>query len=586
MNEQEKIKGFSQSITNFKDLPVIMEAAMKIMNISNAEGASSRAFAKDTLSIEIEGPCQPQVTLVDIPGLISTTTRGISDADIEMVGEITNHYICQQRTICLPVVQATNDLANQSILQKVRKFDPKGERTLGIITKVDVPSPGSGTEARFLELAKNEDVFFKLGWHVVKNRKYEVRDFTIEERNASEAMFFAGSKFGSLPKDNIGIGALRLRLSRLLFEHIKNELPHLSDELDCALRSAKNHASLLGDPRSTLEECRMYLVRLSMGCQEVCKEGIQGHYENQCFKTDSDKSIPFNSEPPVTRLRALVQHANNDFAEKLRTRGHKYTIRPGMSNGEASKWVETMLIGSRGTELIGQFNPYLIAELYWEQSAPWEKLASDHIEKIYQLCENFLSGVLAHQAPQDVKERFWSSIVADGLNERREAAIHELKEIIQDNKCAPINYNHYYTDNLQKQRGERFKAQLQPTDYRSNTSVLESAVAAFSSKTAANMEKFSCEEALDCLVSIYKVQEKVFLANVTTQVVERHLVRGLDRIFSPLRIINLPNYKIEAIVAEPEYIKGQRLFLADRVKKLEEGQQIFRGAMNSAMTLI
>lgn len=66
---------------------------------------------------------------------------------------------------------------------------------------------------------------------------------------------------------------------------------------------------------------------------------------------------------------------------------------------------------------------------------------------------------------------------------------------------------------------------------------------------------------------------------MTTQVVERHVVRGLDEILSPLKVISLAQDKIEAIVSEPSATKRQRQFLADRVKKLEDGQEIFRGVM-------
>lgn len=45
---------------------------MRTMGIGDASSLASeaRAFAKDVLSIEIEGPSRPQLTLVDLPGLI------------------------------------------------------------------------------------------------------------------------------------------------------------------------------------------------------------------------------------------------------------------------------------------------------------------------------------------------------------------------------------------------------------------------------------------------------------------------------------------------------------------------------------
>ena len=221
-NEQTPFKAFKESITNFVELPLIISAAMDVMGIGDlASGSKSRASARDILSIEIEGPSRPQLTLVDIPGLIQTGTKGITKADVELVGEITDQYIKQPRTICLAVVSAASDPANQSILTKVREVDPDGDRTLGIITKPDTLPSGSGSEAAYIELAKNHNIFFKLGWHVLKNRKFEERDFDLVERNLAEAAYFRTSNFKVLPDHLVGVDTLRIRLSKLLFEHVK-----------------------------------------------------------------------------------------------------------------------------------------------------------------------------------------------------------------------------------------------------------------------------------------------------------------------------------------------------------------------------
>jgi hypothetical protein len=62
-------------------------------------------------------------------------------------------------------------------------------------------------------------------------------------------------------------------------------------------------------------------------------------------------------------------------------------------------------------------------------------------------------------------------------------------------------------------------------------------------------------------------------------VIERHIARDLHEIFSPMVMVNLPDSKVESIVSEPRTTKSQRAFLADRIKKLEDGQEIFRGMM-------
>jgi hypothetical protein len=123
-----------------------------------------------------------------------------------------------------------------------------------------------------------------------------------------------------------------------------------------------------------------------------------------------------------------------------------------------------------------------------------------------------------------------------------------------------------------------------------------------------NMEDFSCEEALDCLLAIYKVsqtcrwliasrvststrryllanaplkvQQKIFIANVTTQVIERHIARGLQNIFSPMVLVGMSDEKVLKLVSEPSATNRQRVFLIDRIRKLDDGQEIFRAMMD------
>ena len=63
------------------------------------------------------------------------------------------------------------------------------------------------------------------------------------------------------------------------------------------------------------------------------------------------------------------------------------------------------------------------------------------------------------------------------------------------------------------------------------------------------------------------------------QVIERHMVRGLDKIFSPLDVNNLSDKKILKLAANPTSVKRQRDFLLDRRQKLLSGKSIFRDIM-------
>ena len=553
-DEQANIKTFEESITNFDELPNIMNTAMAVMDVggNSSSGSKPRAFARDVLSIEIEGPSRPQLTLVDIPGLIQTDTKGVTKADVDLVGEITDQYITQPRTICLAVVSGANDYANQKILTKVREVDPEGDRTLGIITKPDRLDSGSGSERAFIELAQNQDIHFKPGWHVLKNRKFEERDFSLMERNEAEEKYFRTSNFKCLPADCVGIDALRVRLSKLLFEHVRQELPKLRSDLEEALTAATKQLNAMGDRRSTSADCKVYLTKLSQNYQEVCKAALGGHYEGQFFNRElgPDLTTSFDLTSTTRRLRAAIQYLNTGFSEIIRVNGHKYEFdmsskadtegtkshlrplklpelhksatasRPGspikMDREDALAWARLILIRSRGRELVGNLNPLLVSELFWEQCSKWHDLAVVHLDQVHEVCTRFSDMLLEDKCPKDIIARVRTSLVQDTLKARYDNALLELERIIEDTKDYPINYNHYYTETIHKLRQKRNKNALASCikdatpwkDFEGRTTVdVNKVIAAFSQDNDPAMENVSCEEALDCLFAIYMVKQ-------------------------------------------------------------------------------
>lgn len=537
-SEKDSIKAFTETITDFEQLPAIMDKAMDIMGIGGT-GSQTSAFARDVLSIEIEGPFRPQLTLVDLPGLIQNETKGVTAADVELVREITDRYISQSRTIILAVVSATNDYANQGILTKARKVDPDGERTLGIITKPDRLPAGSGSEGAYISLARNEDIFFKLGWHVVKNRSFEEGASSFAERNAAEASYFRQSNFSCLPKENTGIESLRERLSKLLFDHVKQELPKLHSDLNKALDESEQQLQMLGIRRSSPEDCREYLMQLSLEFHKVCGSAVKGQYEGMYFKYASDATFTSQSHCAVRRLRAMVQKLNSDFSKTLLVSGHTYfldrsdevesseldvdlsipTANPTkpveLSHTEALRWVLRAIIRNRGRELQGNFNPLIIGELFWEQSARWGSIATDHIDDVVHLCRKFLNDLLHDLCPKDVQSRLSSSHIEEAIKSRCMAATEELKEILEDLKEHPINYNDTYTNTVEKCRISRESEALascveNATNHTTSPGIdIDSLCLEFSKNRNPDMDIYSCEGALDGLTAIYEVSCKL-----------------------------------------------------------------------------
>lgn len=631
--EKMSINAFDKNIDGFDDLPAVMDTAMTVMGI-NKDDKSGKTFAEDVLSIEIEGPNRPQLTLVDIPGLIATATGSATDADVALVAAITDRYIAEPRTICLAVVAGGSHHATQAILERVRQVDPKGNRTLGIITKPDrIESEGS--QATYLGLAQNSDIKLKLGWHVIKNRTAKEARYTLDQRKSAEAEWFSTSAFKGLSSDQIGIDSLRKRLSLVLFEHIRRELPKLKAEVESKLDAVEQELRLMGKTRSTAQQCKTFLTEMSMRYYQTCKAAMDGHYESGYFQPGFEIS---DLKKTSRRARAVIQTFNIEFETAVRKNGRKYHIgglddagdssdhEEGMEGREetdpdsqelvnsadfqwpckpksvskraALKWVQTKMKAARGKELVGSFNPLLIGELFWEQSSKWHEFASSHLERIAEFCTDFLKGLLEEECPSDVHDRLWDIIEVE-LKTRKQAADDELQKIRADFKEHPSNYNHYYTDTITKYRRDeqtkRLKVSIQacfPKPIQGSTQIdLASALSSFSQNCNPDMESHAGEEALMSLMSLYKVmsslspinlrllmltcmqvKQKVFVDIITVQVIERHIVRGLEDILSPIVVSELDDEDVMSIAGEPKEVHHERIQLELKIKKLQEGR--------------
>jgi replication fork clamp-binding protein CrfC len=83
------------------------------------------------------------LTLVDLPGLTKVAI-GDQDRSIpQLIKEIVTNVIKSPNCIILAVSAGNTDLANSDSLKLAREVDPRGDRTIGVITKLDIMDKGT-----------------------------------------------------------------------------------------------------------------------------------------------------------------------------------------------------------------------------------------------------------------------------------------------------------------------------------------------------------------------------------------------------------------------------------------------------------
>lgn len=318
---KRQLQSFHSTITDYSELPDVIGAAGELMGLrgygSNVDGP---AFVEDVLRIKVIGRTGLHLSIVDLPGLISTASEEQTQADVDTVHRMVDSYIEKPRTIILAIVQASNDIANQSIIHKSKEFDKLGQRTVGVITKPDLIN--KGTEGRIALLAKNQDTTkLQLGFYILKNPTPEEmkQSITAQQRSSNAINFFSASPWREqgLDAGRVGIDKLRNSLQQLLDQHIERELPKVREEIRNMIKSTEKDLINLPKERHTVAHLRMYLCGLAVEYHSLGVSALSGDYHT----TYADFFSAQGEEIGSARLRALVHKANTDFSAHLREHG-------------------------------------------------------------------------------------------------------------------------------------------------------------------------------------------------------------------------------------------------------------------------
>ena len=157
---------------------------------------------------------------------------GDQPQDIEsMLKSMILKYISNPNSIILAVVTANTDIATSESLKIAKEVDPGGDRTLAVVTKLDIMD--TGTDAT--DLLTGKVIPVKLGIVGVVNRSQmnNVQGMGIKEAALNEMNFF--HKYYPQLANKHGTSYLARTLQRLITEHIRSSLPVLRQKIQVAM---------------------------------------------------------------------------------------------------------------------------------------------------------------------------------------------------------------------------------------------------------------------------------------------------------------------------------------------------------------
>lgn len=213
----------------------------KTLTDLNLAVPAEECVSDDPIRLSIYSPNVPDLSLTDLPGYIQVSGLDQPPELKQKIADLCDKYI-QAPNIILAISSADSDLANSTALRASRRVDPRGERTIGVVTKMDLVEPKRGAT-----ILDDKNYPLRLGYVGVVSRIPQTSGlFSRSTGNVTQAItrnesaYFSAhsAEFGERSGLAVGTTTLRQKLMHVLEQSMASSLQGTSDAIRQELEEA------------------------------------------------------------------------------------------------------------------------------------------------------------------------------------------------------------------------------------------------------------------------------------------------------------------------------------------------------------
>jgi dynamin 1-like protein len=211
------------------------------------------------ITLKLFAPSLPLLTMTDLPGLtsIAITDRGQPANMKDQLIQLVKTYTVSPSTLIMAILPARPDIEADMSMELLKQIDPKGERTIGILTKLDLMNEDTDIHC-YLENKVSKDLSLTYGYYGVRNKM----GATIAETIAAEKNYFRSHPTYQKPQyqSRLGVPQVASNLSTILLQSITQALPRVIDTLTHKEKEIHVEATRLGPSIPPNKEIRTTMI--------------------------------------------------------------------------------------------------------------------------------------------------------------------------------------------------------------------------------------------------------------------------------------------------------------------------------------
>ncbi|TYH10209.1 hypothetical protein E1A91_A07G151400v1 [Gossypium mustelinum] len=289
----------------------------EISDETDRETGRSKQISSVPIHLSIFSPNVVNLTLIDLPGLTKVAIEGQSETIVQDIESMVRSFIEKPNCIILAISPANQDLATSDAIKIAREVDPKGDRTFGVLTKIDLMDKGTNA----VDILEGKSYKLQFPWVGVVNRSQADINKSVDMIAARrrEREYFQSSPEYSHLAHRMGSEHLGKMLSKHLETVIKSRIPGLQSLINKTIIELEGELTKLGKPiaadaggklYTTMEICRAFDQNFKEHLDGVRAGGekIYGVFDNQL--PAALKRLQFDKHLSIENVRKLITEAD------------------------------------------------------------------------------------------------------------------------------------------------------------------------------------------------------------------------------------------------------------------------------------
>jgi dynamin 1-like protein len=249
---------------------------------TNQVAGYGKQVSEVPICVDIHSPRVVNLTLVDLPGLTKNPVVDQPKEIEQMIRSIIIPFASNPNSIIVAVSPANADIATSDALSMARDLDPEGERTIGVLTKLDLVDRGTDCAA----VLQGKVIPLKYGYvGVVCRSQHDINvGKSIYDAVKAEQKFIRDHEVYRSMAHRLGTVFLARRMNKILIHHIQKCLPGLRKRIGKLKAETRSELHSLGVSESYSDAHKDHrLNTILRGFAKSFRDVLEGHtaHENE-----------------------------------------------------------------------------------------------------------------------------------------------------------------------------------------------------------------------------------------------------------------------------------------------------------------